>query len=95
VKSSRNMTTLTARAYSTATHPVAALLLRFQGKSSGDNDPPERGDVAAWVLITLLSAVLAAALLVLTGPALGTVQPDLDTAVARTPTLNGPQVPTN
>ncbi|MHC6230433.1 hypothetical protein ACX5I6_12335 [Arthrobacter sp. MMS24-T111] len=36
--------------------------------SSGDN--PERGDVPGWVMITLMSAVLVAALLALAGPAL-------------------------
>lgn len=34
----------------------------------GDN--PERGDVPGWVMITLMSAVLVAALLALAGPAL-------------------------
>lgn len=36
--------------------------------SPGDN--PERGDVPGWVMITLMSAVLVAALLALAGPAL-------------------------
>ena len=35
-----------------------------------DDDPPERGDVPGWVMITLMSAVLVAALLALAGPAL-------------------------
>ncbi|MHA7272025.1 MULTISPECIES: hypothetical protein [unclassified Arthrobacter] len=34
------------------------------------DDPPERGDVPGWVMITLMSAVLVAALLALAGPAL-------------------------
>ncbi|KRE78110.1 hypothetical protein ASG79_02055 [Arthrobacter sp. Soil761] len=34
------------------------------------NDNPERGDVPGWVMITLMSAVLVAALLALAGPAL-------------------------
>ncbi|MDQ0768588.1 hypothetical protein QF031_001337 [Pseudarthrobacter defluvii] len=34
------------------------------------NDHPERGDVPGWVMITLMSAVLVAALLALAGPAL-------------------------
>lgn len=34
------------------------------------NDDPERGDVPGWVMITLMSAVLVAALLALAGPAL-------------------------
>jgi hypothetical protein len=33
-------------------------------------DNPERGDVPGWVMITLMSAVLVAALLALAGPAL-------------------------
>ncbi|UUL77771.1 hypothetical protein NG819_10955 [Pseudarthrobacter sp. Fe7] len=33
-------------------------------------DSPERGDVPGWVMITLMSAVLVAALLALAGPAL-------------------------
>jgi hypothetical protein len=40
---------------------------------SGDarlEDDPERGDVPGWVMITLMSAVLVAALLALAGPAL-------------------------
>lgn len=39
--------------------------------SVGDN--PERGDVPGWVMITLMSAVLVAALLALAGPALETM----------------------
>ncbi len=34
------------------------------------NDRHERGDVPGWVMITLMSAVLVAALLALAGPAL-------------------------
>jgi hypothetical protein len=37
---------------------------------SGHADDPERGDVPGWVMITLMSAVLVAALLALAGPAL-------------------------
>ena len=33
-------------------------------------DHPERGDVPGWVMITLMSAVLVAALLAVAGPAL-------------------------
>jgi hypothetical protein len=36
----------------------------------GSRDPRERGDVPGWVMITLMSAVLVAALLALAGPAL-------------------------
>ncbi|MET4094855.1 hypothetical protein ABIB51_001772 [Arthrobacter sp. UYCu712] len=35
-----------------------------------NGDTPERGDVPGWVMITLMSAVLVAALLALAGPAL-------------------------
>jgi len=38
--------------------------------SYGASDHPERGDVPGWVMITLMSAVLVAALLALAGPAL-------------------------
>jgi hypothetical protein len=38
--------------------------------SAGADDNPERGDVPGWVMITLMSAVLVAALLALAGPAL-------------------------
>lgn len=50
-----------------------------QGRHGVDNDElwvanlgddPERGDVPGWVMITLMSAVLVAALLALAGPAL-------------------------
>lgn len=37
------------------------------------DDNPERGDVPGWVMITLMSAVLVAALLALAGPALETM----------------------
>jgi hypothetical protein len=37
------------------------------------SDDPERGDVPGWVMITLMSAVLVAALLALAGPALETM----------------------
>jgi hypothetical protein len=44
------------------------------GPGRGDRpervDTPERGDVPGWVMITLMSAVLVAALLALAGPAL-------------------------
>lgn len=44
----------------------------FDRRSSNGNatDNPERGDVPGWVMITLMSAVLVAALLALAGPAL-------------------------
>lgn len=40
---------------------------------AGAHDHPERGDVPGWVMITLMSAVLVAALLALAGPALETM----------------------
>lgn len=47
----------------------AAPVERHKGKPAGD-DPRERGDVPGWVMITLMSAVLVAALLAIAGPAL-------------------------
>lgn len=40
------------------------------GGSAEDADAGERGDVPGWVMITLMSAVLVAALLAIAGPAL-------------------------
>nr|WP_217500655.1 hypothetical protein [Arthrobacter sp. C9C5] len=40
------------------------------GRAPGSPDLRERGDVPGWVMITLMSAVLVAALLALAGPAL-------------------------
>jgi len=45
----------------------------FQPLRASVNDNPERGDVPGWVMITLMSAVLVAALLALAGPALETM----------------------
>ena len=39
-------------------------------KPERPGDPPERGDVPGWVMITLMSAVLVAALLAIAVPAL-------------------------
>ncbi|MCU1532861.1 MAG: hypothetical protein JWO49_2432 [Arthrobacter sp.] len=39
-------------------------------RAAGVEEHPERGDVPGWVMITLMSAVLVAALLALAGPAL-------------------------
>lgn len=44
-----------------------------KGVSAPAQDNPERGDVPGWVMITLMSAVLVAALLALAGPALETM----------------------
>ena len=41
-----------------------------RGRQRAGIDHPERGDVPGWVMITLMSAVLVAALLALAGPAL-------------------------
>ncbi|MCO4257434.1 hypothetical protein [Pseudarthrobacter cellobiosi] len=43
------------------------------GSGAPAQDHPERGDVPGWVMITLMSAVLVAALLALAGPALETM----------------------
>ena len=42
----------------------------LQPRQASTIDNPERGDVPGWVMITLMSAVLVAALLALAGPAL-------------------------
>lgn len=49
-------------------HPLAAVLQ--PRRTAASTDHPERGDVPGWVMITLMSAVLVAALLALAGPAL-------------------------
>jgi len=52
---------------------VRSLGRQLFGGPSGQGfapDDPERGDVPGWVMITLMSAVLVAALLALAGPAL-------------------------
>jgi hypothetical protein len=41
-----------------------------KARSTRGRDHNERGDVPGWVMITLMSAVLVAALLALAGPAL-------------------------
>lgn len=51
-----------------ASHPRAQLGSGPQPERPGDDR--ERGDVPGWVMITLMSAVLVAALLALAGPAL-------------------------
>jgi hypothetical protein len=47
----------------TGPHPL-------NGRQPQPGDHRERGDVPGWVMITLMSAVLVAALLALAGPAL-------------------------
>jgi hypothetical protein len=54
----------------TAASRVALLLLTIAKALMTTTDDPERGDVPGWVMITLMSAVLVAALLAIAGPAL-------------------------
>lgn len=51
-------------------HRFALLLLATATALLRPPDDPERGDVPGWVMITLMSAVLVAALLAIAGPAL-------------------------
>lgn len=44
-----------------------------ESHEAAESEHPERGDVPGWVMITLMSAVLVAALLALAGPALETM----------------------
>lgn len=48
----------------------ATTLLWTQLNAASAEDQPERGDVPGWVMITLMSAVLVAALLAIASPAL-------------------------
>lgn len=54
----------------TSTQRAALLLLAGARTLFRTPDDPERGDVPGWVMITLMSAVLVAALLAIAGPAL-------------------------
>ncbi|WP_326967417.1 hypothetical protein [Arthrobacter sp. CG_A4] len=47
-----------------------AVQARRSRRPAAPGDHRERGDVPGWVMITLMSAVLVAALLALAGPAL-------------------------
>ena len=49
---------------------LCAGVRRGENHSESGEDHSERGDVPGWVMITLMSAVLVAALLALAGPAL-------------------------
>lgn len=49
---------------------LVVLCIALCAGSRGADDHHERGDVPGWVMITLMSAVLVAALLALAGPAL-------------------------
>ena len=51
-------------------HRIILLLLATTTQRSGALGDRERGDVPGWVMITLMSAVLVAALLAIAGPAL-------------------------
>ena len=51
-------------------HRIILFLLATTTERRGSPDDPERGDVPGWVMITLMSAVLVAALLAIAGPAL-------------------------
>ena len=46
--------------------PVSIIAARFVN----DGDDPDRGDVPGWVMLTLMSAVLVAGLLLIARPAL-------------------------
>ena len=61
---------LVACALSLLTWWSAASRPRLGHHTDGGADPSQRGDVPGWVMITLMSAVLVAALLALAGPAL-------------------------
>lgn len=61
---------LVACAFSMLTWWSAASRPGVGDHPEGGVDHPQRGDVPGWVMITLMSAVLVAALLALAGPAL-------------------------
>jgi hypothetical protein len=70
VTSSRIILTRLARAVITVLEPSSPLPPRPKMNLYADSDHPERGDVTGWVIGTILSAVLVAALLMISGPAL-------------------------
>ena len=70
MKSFGTRMTLVACALTTLTWWSPAPQRRRSKVTPGGADHPERGDVPGWVMITLMSAVLVAALLALAGPAL-------------------------
>ncbi|WP_426996316.1 hypothetical protein [Pseudarthrobacter sp. N5] len=67
IRSALLVCTLTARLWKSAS------VLTFGPQRPSGSEDPERGDVPGWVMITLMSAVLVAALLALAGPALETM----------------------
>lgn len=54
----------------TSTLRIALLFVAGITALRHPEEDPERGDVPGWVMITLMSAVLVAALLAIAGPAL-------------------------
>ena len=62
----------TSLALLTALAMTALVAGRVFGSRSGSDDP-ERGDVPGWVMITMMSAVLVAAILAVAQPALTTM----------------------
>jgi len=59
--------------WSYAQTELRSLVVAASWRTNRGADHPERGDVPGWVMITLMSAVLVAALLALAGPALETM----------------------
>lgn len=60
------LTAIGTAAAAAVMHQAAAAAVQGVDRPDG----PERGDVPGWVMITLMSAVLVAALLAIAGPAL-------------------------
>ena len=72
----------TSLALLTALAMTALVAGRVFGSRSGSDDP-ERGDVPGWVMITMMSAVLVAAILAVAQPALITMFNDAIAKVGR------------
>ena len=72
----------TSLALLTALAMTALVAGRVFGSRSGSDDP-ERGDVPGWVMITMMSAVLVAAILAVAQPALTTMVNDAIAKVGR------------
>ena len=72
----------TSLALLTALAMTALVAGRIFGSRSGSDDP-ERGDVPGWVMITMMSAVLVAAILAVAQPALTTMFNDAIAKVRR------------
>lgn len=72
----------TSLALLTALAMTALVAGRVFGSRSGSDDP-ERGDVPGWVMITMMSAVLVAAILAVAQPALTTMFNDAIAKVGR------------